>query len=751
MLIPRFNFIELTQRTLKRVSHPYQLSNKNPNLDAGSVSFQSVKRPPNSQYYRRHLQVITRTWHMMRGTKPLLFKIITGSVLIIGLLLAAIWWWSGPSELDHQFSTQTYSEDYLQRYRNFSERTASIESLPTQAQLDSLLHWAQIIRNLDEDTAFAYAQTAEQIASLEFHPEGMAYSSYYLGLIRGRVANAGEDLEIPLAYAQISSRLFSGLDNEEWAIRALALNGTLFNLKKERDSATYYLKQALVQLDEADLDTMVEHSLRGELYHVLADVKAQQDSLEAAAHFRKLAKQNYLISNDKTALSRLNLSIAKQFKQQGDSIGGEALLNEVLADLRSSKDQYGLFYALERVGIQKLRDSRSNNDTTQVRQAQQYLWEALELQPEKAYNVLKNLGLGYEYLGYFAPGTYASLGVDSAIIYYRRGMETARQAGAMDAFQQMSERMVKLCDYLQTNTDRRCDTLLDSPVLTLINDNYEGALQKITTRLESANRDLMAFEMRQQQELSSRNRRNILFGGGAILAIVGLIFFSVFQSQRRKQAEARMATLRAQINPHFMSNSLNAIESLVNFGDRKDAAKYLIHFSRLTRRVLNSSLVPTTSLASELATMKHFLALEQLRLGDRLSYSIDVAEGLNSDAISIPSMILQPYIENAIWHGIKPKTGPGHISVYCEREDRLLVCTIEDDGIGRQAAAERKKTSVLKQKSVGMKITQERIEAAGRSAGSGVEIVDLTDPDGNARGTRVVIRLPFKTIKTATV
>ena len=688
---------------------------------------------------------------MIRGTKPLSFKVIIGPLLAIGLVIAAVWWWNDSQELGHRFSTQTYPVDYLERYRNFSERIADIESLSTQDQLDSLLHWTQIIRNLDEDTALAYAQTAEQLASAEFHPAGMAYSSYYLGLIRGRVAKAGEDLEIPLTYARISYRLFSGLENEEWAIRALALNGALFNLKKERDSATFYLEQALEQLDRADLDTLVEHSLRGELYHVLADVKTQQDSLEAGARFRELAKHNYLISNDESALSRLNLSIAKQMQQMGDSTAGEALLNEVLADLRSSNDQYGLFYALERIGIQKLRDSRTNQDTIQVRQAQSYLWEALELQPEKAYNVLKNLGLSYEYLGYFSPGTYSSLGIDSAIIYYRRGMETARQAGAMDAFQQISQRMVKLCDYLQTSTDRRCDSLLNSPVLVLINDNYDGALRTITQRLERANQDLMAFEMRQQQELSSRNRRNILFGGGALLAIVGLAFFSIFQRQRRKQVEARMATLRAQINPHFMSNSLNAIESLVNFGDRKDAAKYLIHFSRLTRQVLNSSLVPTTSLASELATMKHFLALEQLRLGERLSYSIDVDEDLNPDNVALPSMILQPYIENAIWHGIKPKTGPGHISIYCEREGPLLICTVEDDGIGRAAAEELKKTSVLKQKSVGMKITQERIEAAGRSAGSGVEIIDLTDPDGAPRGTRVVIRLPFKTIKTAAV
>jgi hypothetical protein len=683
------------------------------------------------------------------GSRPLILKVFLGILLAVVLVVIGVWSGKRDQPLSHRFTTQVYPADYLAPYREYDQRVAELAELPVPDQLDSLLYWAHIIRNLDEDVALAYARKAEQIATIESHAVGQAYSNYYQGLIRGRVARAGEDLEIPLTDARISYRLFDQQGNEEWAIRTLALSGVLFSLKGESDSAAYHLQRALARLERTDLTPRIEHSLRGEVYHVLATVKEQQDSLDTAKRYRELAKANYQQSDDTSALSRLNLSIVRLLYREGNTQAADSLLRTVLSDLRSTNDQYGLFYALERAGVQKLRQSLQSRDTTEVREAQQYLQEALHIQPEKAYNVLKSLGLAYHYLASFATDRYGNIGIDSAIIYYRQGMETAREAGAMDAFQQISRRMVNLCDYLRTSTDRSCDILLEQPVLDLINDNYGGALAKITNRLALANQELMTFEMRQQEELASRNRRNLLLGGGALLAIIGLIFFSIFQRQRRRQVEARMATLRAQINPHFMSNSLNAIESLVNFGDRKDAAKYLIHFSRLTRRILNSSLVPTTTLASELATMKHFLALEQLRLGDdRLSYSVAVDEDLDADRISIPSMILQPYIENAIWHGIKPKTGPGYVSIFCEREGSLLVCTIEDDGIGREAAGALKKVSVLKQKSVGMKITQERIEAAGGRAKSGVEIVDLKTETGEARGTRVVIRLPFKTIKT---
>lgn len=111
-------------------------------------------------------------------------------------------------------------------------------------------------------------------------------------------------------------------------------------------------------------------------------------------------------------------------------------------------------------------------------------------------------------------------------------------------------------------------------------------------------------------------------------------------------------------------------------------------------------------------------------------------------------MILQPYVENAIWHGIKPKSGPGFLKIRIERNGRNLVCFIEDDGIGREKAREMQAASVLrKHKSQGMAITEERLKVIGKATGSRVEIIDLHDTQGHATGTRVAVRLPFKLMK----
>jgi LytS/YehU family sensor histidine kinase len=222
----------------------------------------------------------------------------------------------------------------------------------------------------------------------------------------------------------------------------------------------------------------------------------------------------------------------------------------------------------------------------------------------------------------------------------------------------------------------------------------------------------------------------------------------IVQGQKNRRIQAEMDALRAQINPHFISNSLNAIESLVNFGDTKAAAKYLVHFSRLSRQILNGSRASMISLAEELKTLKHFLALEQLRFRDKLTFDIQIIDDIPAEVIQVPAMILQPYAENAIWHGIKPKAEGGHVQVNIRKIDKMLVCIVEDNGIGREKSRAMRKASVLKHKSMGMQITEERLKNLGKIKGSHIEIIDLKNEGGEAEGTKVIIRFPYQIKKS---
>lgn len=218
--------------------------------------------------------------------------------------------------------------------------------------------------------------------------------------------------------------------------------------------------------------------------------------------------------------------------------------------------------------------------------------------------------------------------------------------------------------------------------------------------------------------------------------------YILYQQRKQRQLDRQLKSLRRQIDPHFFSNCLNAIEGLINLDQKRTASKYLIHFSRLTRRLLNTSLGSAASLAGELETMKHFLALEQLRFKDKLHYDIHITTDIQPALLEVPALVFQPYLENAIWHGIKPLEGPGFLQINIFKVGKELCCTIEDDGIGRRAAHQQQQESVMQYESAGGKVARQRLHNTG---GGTVETIDLFDDQGNASGTKIIIRLPYKT------
>ena len=213
---------------------------------------------------------------------------------------------------------------------------------------------------------------------------------------------------------------------------------------------------------------------------------------------------------------------------------------------------------------------------------------------------------------------------------------------------------------------------------------------------------------------------------------------------RERIAMSEMKALRSQMNPHFLYNSLNAIRLFILQNDSDNADKYLVKFARLMRLILDNSRQEWVTLASELEQLTLYLELEQLRFDNKFVFSITTDPALRLEKTSIPPMIIQPYIENAILHGIAHKKSQGSIQIRIERKSTHLECTIDDDGVGRQRAASLKQQPSTHQ-SVGLRVTEDRLQLIGQRSGqaSGVEIQDKYDDDQQATGTRVVIELPF--------
>lgn len=212
-------------------------------------------------------------------------------------------------------------------------------------------------------------------------------------------------------------------------------------------------------------------------------------------------------------------------------------------------------------------------------------------------------------------------------------------------------------------------------------------------------------------------------------------------------AQTEMKALRAQMNPHFIFNSLNSIQKYILQNDHFAASQYLTKFSRLIRLILDHSNQNNILLSSELDLLKLYIEMEALRFDNKFNYKIDVEETINTETTEIPSMLIQPYVENAIWHGLLHKEEKGNLLVaFNIKEDNNLVVTIQDDGIGREKASELKSKQVLKKKSYGMQITEDRIEIINRTQNINAtcKIEDVTDKSGNVTGTKVVLTIPAK-------
>jgi sensor histidine kinase YesM len=213
-----------------------------------------------------------------------------------------------------------------------------------------------------------------------------------------------------------------------------------------------------------------------------------------------------------------------------------------------------------------------------------------------------------------------------------------------------------------------------------------------------------------------------------------------------KIAETEMIALRAQMNPHFIFNCLNSIKLYTLENDSQTASEYLTKFSQLIRLVLENSRSEKVTLQKELETLKLYIELEAMRFKDKVQYKINVVPHIDQQYIEIPPLLLQPYVENAIWHGLMHKTEGGNIIIdISQPEEYVLHIEISDDGIGREMAKEHKSKSATRQKSFGLKMTSERLEAINHiyQTKTEVKIVDLIDADGNAAGTKVIIEIPL--------
>lgn len=262
------------------------------------------------------------------------------------------------------------------------------------------------------------------------------------------------------------------------------------------------------------------------------------------------------------------------------------------------------------------------------------------------------------------------------------------------------------------------------------------ALDESSYLLEATSTELQAQQLRSQ--------RLLIYGLLAVLMIVVVAAYFIYKkAQETKRVGQLLAlkSLRSQMNPHFIFNALNSVNQFVALNDERAANKFLAEFSKLMRMVLDNSQKEFITMREEKEMLALYLKLEHYRFRDQFDYQFEVDEELDLDEIEIPPMLIQPYIENAIWHGLRYKMEKGNLNVKVYPNGSTIKVRVEDDGIGRSASAHLKTDNQKKKNSVGLKNTQERIGIINRVYHTNYAL-SIMDVNEDQSGTRVEISIP---------
>lgn len=270
---------------------------------------------------------------------------------------------------------------------------------------------------------------------------------------------------------------------------------------------------------------------------------------------------------------------------------------------------------------------------------------------------------------------------------------------------------------------------------------------------EIENTHLLQISEIQKKELVFKNALLLaVFVLSGLLVLITLVIYRngkvarmrAISEFQRKVLDLRMQSLQAHMNPHFIFNCLNSIENFIMRNEKREASDYLLKFSTLIRIILDVNRLELVPFEKNLEALKLYIELEQLRFNNKFKFIIDIDENLHDPEYRVPSLLIQPYVENAIIHGLAPSDKPDlYLHISASIHDDCIEFIIEDNGIGRLQASKYKQQNKPNHKSIGLLLTQEKIDIFNlqHQARSEVKFIDLFTRDGQANGTRVIVKI----------
>lgn len=281
----------------------------------------------------------------------------------------------------------------------------------------------------------------------------------------------------------------------------------------------------------------------------------------------------------------------------------------------------------------------------------------------------------------------------------------------------------------------------------------ELVTQKTAAELSRLSEENLLKELALEKQKAELNRSTQLkwwmiigFSAGIVLFTLLFRFYRLKKKSLENQLkvtnlEIQQRLLRSQMNPHFLFNSLNSIQGFISSNNTAKADRFLAMYARLMRSILENSSKDKIILQDELNALRSYIELEQMRHDYHFSYSIEF-DNIDEEVVTIPPMLIQSYVENAILHGLRYKKEKGELVIRLRAENNYLICEIIDDGIGREAS-QKMKAHKSNHRSVAMNLTRERLQLLNKQENSDMEVTihDLVGPDGEAMGTKVLLKI----------
>ncbi|SFR35364.1 Tetratricopeptide repeat-containing protein [Robiginitalea myxolifaciens] len=554
------------------------------------------------------------------------------------------------------------------------------------------------LRNISQyEEAIEFHKKALEAANTADNVEFRIFSLNMLGVVYRRM----ESIKTALDYSTEALELANRIDNPSVGIKRsknVSLNsiGNIFKTLEQYDKAIEHFGLSLKL--EAELGNTRGMAVNNQNLGECLEAKGMLE--QALVRYRKALEYDIEIGSiSGQAICRL--SIGRVLIKQGNPEASLPLLAEAEQQARGTKDQQIISEILINQGWAAVKLNRLDT-------AEDLLLQGIEIGEEL--NFFSDLSTAYALLSEIAE---------------RRGDHKAS------------------LEYYKTSEDYSHRVTND------VNIRYvNDVLQRYNNDQQNNQIELLNRE-NEIVKLKLRRNKTTLLVGALMLVMFTLILYIVYRQYQLKSEKKVMALeqsmLRSQMNPHFLFNSLNSIKLYIINNEQKNAVHYLNKFSKLVRKILEASSVRETSLEEELETIELYMNIENIRFNHEIDFEIVVDPEVNPASIRIPSLLLQPFLENALWHGLSSKKGNKTLRVNVEAPEKgSILITICDNGIGREAAQKLQENKVLKRKSVGIANTKERLANFSKDYQNrfDVSINDLYGETGEASGTCVSLKIP---------